>query len=218
MGIHMMTPLYEMVIKKRLITELFIAGDNNRTIRSYWGTWPQTRNGIRLSIMAHYALPSAYLTSGHYYTVSYFLHRSFLDFGDIDLPATAKMVGAWLSIYVTGNPGDMPLKPYLIVEEGLQSDPVVVNDWYAQNPITTNFGQISRADIITGQYNDIPFTQDGLDYLAAAGDKKFCLLSQYDFENVEPYPTANSYAYVNYNSEQKGDGYWPILKVQYKPA
>ncbi len=218
MGIHMMTPLYEQVIKKRLITSQFIARDNNRTVRSTWGTWPPTRGGISLRIIGYYALPSAYLTSGHFYTVSYYLFRSFLDFGDISLPAAARLVAAWLSIFVIGNPGDMLLKPYLIVEEGLQSDPVVVNDWYSQNPITTNLGQISRADIITGRYNDIPFTQDGLDYLAAAGDKKFCLLSQYDFENVEPYPYAQTYAYVNYNSRQKGDGYWPILKLQYYPA
>lgn len=196
----------------------YLNSSSNRSIRSYWGTWPPTRNGIRLSIPPHWADPPAILTAGHYYTVSYFLFRSFLDFGEIDLPAPARIVGAWLSIFVTDNPGDMPAKPNLIVEAGLQSDPVVVNDWYAQNPISVILGQISRYDLLTGQYNDIPLTQNGLDYLFTPGKKKFCLLSQYDFENVEPFPIANTYSYVSYHSDQKGPGYRPILKIEYYPA
>lgn len=218
MGIHMMPPLYELVIKKRLITRLFIARDNNRTIRSNWGTWSSTRNGISLWMAPHWQDPYSYLTSGHYYTITYWLHRSFLDYGAISLPPPARWVGAWLSIYVTYNPGDVPTLPYLYITQGLQSDPVVLNDWYAQNPMGDILGQISRYDLIENQYNDIPFTQAGLDYLAAAGDKKFCLVSQYDLENVDPGPHVYTYAYVNYHSQQKGDGYWPMLKVQYYPA
>ncbi len=200
------------------ILKQFLNTASNRTIRSTWGTWAPTRNGISLRIMGHYALPSAYLTAGHYYTISYWLHRSFLDFEGITLPESARIVGAWLSIFVTGNPNDVPAKPYLCVEEGLQSSPIVVNDWYNQNPVNILLGQISKFDIVTGQYNDIPFTAAGRAYLAAAGSKKFCVLSQYDFENIEPPPIALSYAYVNYNSEQKGPGHRPILKVQYYPA
>jgi len=200
------------------ILKQYLNSNSNRTIRSDWGTWPPVRNGIRLRVMGQYALPAAYLTSGHHYTVSYFLHRSFLDFGSITLPPSIEWAGAWLSLYVTSNPEGAITRPYLIVEEGHQSDPIVTGDWYAQNTVTTILGQIDRRTILTGQYNDIPFTQDGLNYLAAPGDKKFCLLSQWDFENVEPPPIAGTNAYVNYHSNQKGAGFRPILKLQYYPA
>jgi len=168
--------------------------------------------------MNHYALPSAYLTAGHYYTITYWLHRSFLDFGEIDLPSPARIVGAYLSVFITGIGAGWVGRPNLIVEAGLQSDPVVVNDWYAQNPITVILGQMSRDDMTPGQYNDIPLTQDGIDYLLTPGKKKFCLLGQWDFDDVAPWPFVNTYAHFNYHSDQKGPGYRPILKIEYYPA
>ncbi len=216
MGIHMMTPLYEMVIKRPLLSMVFYALANNRHIRSNNIAWPACQAGSSLMIHPWYAPPTCRLVTRASLTVSFWIARSFLSFDTASLPNAAKIVGAQLSPYAeAARRTSSVVHPYLQVTKGYQSDPIVIGDWHAQTPETLVLGQIDLAAIVNNAYNPIALNQDGLDHINLTGETKYCIRQQMDTDNFRPPLGTNE---IYYHSQQKGVGYRPMLSVYYYPA
>lgn len=196
-----------------LESKTFTGTLSNRTIRSNWGTWPLARNGSLLQIYPFHDAPNYLLRSGYGHRVSWYVFRSFLFFNTSLLPLGAQIRGAQLTIWVVGASAQDPRYPYLIIEPGHQSEPVIPNNWYNQNPETTICGKVKFSDLISGQYNPVNFTEAGFPTINPTGITKLCLIGGNDFVNVRP-PTISSTA-ANYHSAQKGNGYQPQLTVFY---
>lgn len=216
MGIHMMTPLYEMVIKKVLAEEVFLAQSDNRTLWYTWGTWPLTWSQPNGTIGPWHDAPTYALYAGIRQTASSFIWRSYLKFNTSPLPDRARLQSAKLWLFITYHlMTSSEDNPYLYITQGVQDIPVIPSNYSAQLPYVTPFGQHRYDTLINGRYNDIDLNQDGLDAINLTGLTKFCLRGEMDVRNIPP-PLGENMA--GYHSQQKGAGYYPMLSVYYYPA
>lgn len=194
----------------------FFGTSSNRTIRSRHVAWPTCWDGSELSVMTDYTAPSYAIRSGAFRTVRFGIWRAYLTFDTSALPDTSKIQSAQLLPYVYFfRRTSSAAFPYWQVTKGHQSDPVVIEDWHAQNPETTILGQIDYATLTAGLYNPIELNSAGLSHINLNGLTKYCLRAQLDIENQSP-PLGQNDAW--FYSQQKGAAYHPVLHVQYYPA
>jgi len=198
------------------IEKIFIASPDNRTLWKSHGNWATAHNGIWGNIHSSWALPNASLFAGDSLTATYTFWRCAIDFPPLSLPATARIVSAEISLYVTAIYRTDPVRPGSFVTQGVQQLPPIGSDYGAQLPYTTVLGQADIFDLTLDTYNDIPFTDAGLAILDNSAKNRFSLRGQND---VESYISVPRYAtWIKFHSQQKGAGYWPLLKVKYYPA
>lgn len=198
------------------ILRVFYALPNNRTIRSNASTWAACWAGNLLTILTNYDHPNYLIFSGAVLTASYWAYRSFLTFDTTTLPDTAKIQSAQLIPYVYySRCTASTIRPYWQINPGHQSDPVVIGDWYAQTDDYGVLGQIDYRDLVTGQYNPIDLNDSGLVHISKSLPTKYCMRAQLDIENFAPRLGENQ---ARFYSEQKGAGFYPMLKVLYYPA
>lgn len=189
---------------------------SNRTIRSNHIAWPSCWAGANLIVGNWHEIPLYRLITYATLTASFWITRSFLFFDTSTLPDTAQIVNAQLQIYAEiKNKTSSIAHPFIQLTRGRQRDPVVIEDWGAQNPETDILAQIHLDDVVIGSYNDLPLNQDGRNHISLTGVTRYCLRQQMDVENFVPFLGTNELAY---HSQQKGVGFLPVLHVQYNPA
>lgn len=198
------------------IEKIFIASHNNRTLWYSHGNWAIAHNTGWGNIHPGYDPPTSYLFTGDSLTASYWFWRCVLDFNTATLPDTAKIQSAQIALYVTHGGTDNPARPRLYATPGVQQLPPVNSDYGAQNSITDILGQFDLTTLILNAYNDIPLNAAGLASINPLAKTLFCLRGQID---VEFYISVPRYASsIRFYSQQKGAGFYPLLKVQYYPA
>jgi len=137
----------------------------SRTLESTHGVWPTCWAGSNLSIHPHHLAPFDRLLSTARLDATYWIRRGQLFFYLPVLPTGSTILSAKLSIFPISHTTP---EVNLCITEGMQTDPVDTPDWAPQNPKDTIFGVVNYADLVDDQYNDIPFNQDGLDWLTWA--------------------------------------------------
>ncbi|MBA7707830.1 hypothetical protein ES703_116713 [subsurface metagenome] len=198
------------------ILRVFFALPNNRTIQSRHVAWGTCWAGNELRVLTSYGDPLYRIDAYAFLTVRYGIRRAFLTFDTTTMPDTAKIQSAQLLPFIFYHKKTSSVVyPYIQINPGHQSDPVVISDWYAQNPDYAVLGQIHLDNIVNGQYNPIDLNAEGLIHISTALPTRYCLRSQLDLENQSPPLGENSIAFY---SEQKGAGTYPTLKVYYYPA
>lgn len=144
------------------ITMEIPAERSNRTLYSSHGTWATAWGGFGVKVAATHQLPTANIFVDTHLTVSYFIHRGYLSFYLPQLPAGNVLTQAKLKLHATSHAAN----PYAIcITQGVQGEPVIVDDWETQNPIDTILGSKNAEDFVDDQYNDVDFNADGLTYL-----------------------------------------------------
>lgn len=187
---------------------------SNREVYYTHGVWMMARGTLTGIIHPWWADPPATMSAATTLTVSYFVRRAFLSFNTSTLPAGITIVGAKLDIFVVSwlNTSSATY-PFLYLQPGEQSDPIVTSDYGAQRDIGLQLG-IKRFDsLVAGQYCSITLNEAGIAHINPAGITKLCLRGQMDVIDRAPPLGSNS---VVFHSYQKGVDHRPKLIVYYQ--
>ncbi|GAH77233.1 unnamed protein product, partial [marine sediment metagenome] len=160
---------------------------DNRTIQSNHILWPSCYGGSALVILGVHGAPWYELRSQAALTVSFWCMRAFLYFPPLNLPATAKILGATMQFYYTfTEKTSSPGFPYIYLMRSYWGPPVYTGMWGFENSQSEALGQIHLDNITPGQYNDIDLNQAGLDFLENAAINRFCVRTELDAKNLRP--------------------------------
>ena len=164
--------------------------------------------------MDNYDDPYYLIFAGEVLTVSYWIYRGFLFFDTTRIPPDMTIAGAWLSIFVYQKLRTSSIAyPNLCITQGIQHDPVILEDYQAQLPYTTIGGQRDFDTLVPGEYNVIPFNAAGLPFINKGGITKLCLRGEQNVRNITPPLGTN---WVKFYSAQKGLAYAPKLTICYQ--
>lgn len=150
----------------------------------------------------------------------YYVARSYLYFDTSSLPDYCDVLSANVSLYgsthysAAGYVETDADQPDLGLVQGVQSDPLIMTDYGAELSKVT-LGHASYYDVstswVTNTYNIIPLNSTGISWITLTGTTKFCARTRGDICNSTP--TGDNY--VDWNTNEKGAGYKPLLTVKY---
>lgn len=188
---------------------------SNRTIHRQHVNWDTCHDSPTGTVADWHNPPNYQLVAGAMFIMLYDIYRSFITFDTSGIPPGSLIIEATLSLFVdtTVLTSDIGY-PHICISEGVQSDPVVPEDYGNQLPYTTIGGQLDIGAAVINQYNDIAFNQDGLAWILPAGFTKLCIRQEMDIVDSRP-PLGQNH--ILYSSAQKGEGFKPLLTVYYMP-
>lgn len=185
----------------------YIALAAGRSIEAEHATWATVRTAASGDIETNYGptfylhQPGSWLTGGVYHIRR---HAMFFDLSN--LPSGFTITAAVLKLFVTykGTSGD------IVVVQGLQDNPVNVNDYGDLYSAATSGGSAVIGDMTTDQYNSITLNATGIGWLTPGQSVvKLALRGSIDVEQAGAPGVHTSVIY--FHSTQKGTGYEPIL-------
>ncbi len=177
---------------------------------SLW-SWSYCHDAAVAMGFARGGAPEHLLTAGCELTASYFIYRNFLSFDTSSLPADRPPLGGFISLFV-----DQVWKtssvsyPNIYATKGVQDDPVTLENYGDQLPLTTIAGEKDLRDFTIGEYNNIPLNDFGISLITPGGLTNFCLRGQQDV--IDRAPTLGSNL-IRFRAEQAGGDYRPLLTL-----
>ena len=131
----------------------------------------------------------------------YDIIRSYLYFDTSSLPDDAAITSATLRLY--GIDKSIFSTTTLQIQNGMPtypSEPLEGGDYDASN-YSGNGGTFSSSSLVSGAYNDISLTADGMSWINLTGTTKFCLRLQTDINAVAPNYIEMMYFYSGLTSD-----------------
>lgn len=161
-----------------------------------------------------------YVGQEYYYEIEYFIDRGFLFFDTSSIGAEAEITSAVLSLYLeTNSDEDFDIVVTQSVDpDDAPHDPLEPNDYSIEWEYFEDGGSIGTADISEGEYFDVALNALGLGWIDKAGTTKLVLRSSIDISGEEPDPESEELQAVSIYSFEEGDGYWPMLVVEWSTA
>lgn len=156
---------------------------------------------------------------------AYWIYRGFLFFDTENIPDDATVTSAVLSLYISsmfisaGEHFDVVVQTGAWDEDEGQYRPFDPLDEFDYNKewYSDNGGSIWTGDLVADEYFDIVLNATGRGWVKLDGMMtKFAIRSSRDISGTEPANDTDEY--INISSYEAGDGYWPMLVVEYTEA
>jgi hypothetical protein len=192
-----------------------IAMPDSRSLRSSWGDWNLTWEGMGLEVLTNYGAPYYILAVATALTASYWIYRTMLAFDTSDLPEDIIIHNAHISLYVLNHEATFRPSANIIVTPGVFRIPVIIADWAMQTPLIGIGGQKLCATFVNSAFNDIELNDQGLGWINPGGITEFCLREAADVNHATPgmiYGTSNS---ISFHSPLLST-YEPRLVINYE--
>jgi len=232
-GIHIMPPLYKMVIVPPgpaygpPVTVKFyptpgsdgVAADGRADRTKDKTTWGDIRGGAGTT--AFPAIPTSWIgfTCGGDPNTWYILYRTLLHFDTLLLPAGCLIDAAKIGLSGYWKSNTIPSTPSLALVESVDPTPGDITPADYQNLNTAILApKIAFDDFSDVGWNVFTLPESSFEFIIRAGITKFGLREgNYDCPNIEP--PYNRYKTSTFRVSMRDDieAHWPYLEVTYRP-
>jgi len=197
-------------------TKTLAASTWSKSMSSTHALWPRCWQGSNVKILDNDGPPYYQYFTETELVATYWIFRTFLDFGPLRIPLTSKIVSAYMRFWpVWKMHTSSATYNHVFITKGLWTLKPTELDWEPQNHEYIIGGEIQLPDIIINRYNIINLLPAGLSWLKPQYDLKLCIREEMDVLNSPPPLGTNG---VRYLSAYHPLYFCPELVVSYYPA